>query len=215
MGDTSFVFDMDGVLINSMEFHCKAWQQAARDFGVALSDEDIYLREGEKGSLSVKYFMNLNGFGASKELIQKFLAKKEYIFSKMPSPDVYPYIMEILEYLDNKNYRMALVTGTSLPELQKILPDKISRYFPIKITGDIVRHGKPDPEPYELALKKLGIPAPNAVVVENAPYGIRSAKGAGLFCLAVCTSLPEKHLHQADQIMGSAKELFDYIKSNY
>ncbi len=215
MGDASFIFDMDGVLINSMEFHCKAWQQAGRDFGVTLSDEDIYLREGEKGSLSVKYFMNLNGLDAPEDLIQNFLVKKEDIFSNMPSPDVYPYISEILEYLDNKNYPMALVTGTSLPELQKILPDKISRYFPIKITGDIVKHGKPDPEPYELALKKLGIPASNAIVVENAPYGIRSAKGAGLFCMAICTSLPEKHLHQADQILRSAKELFDYIKSNY
>ncbi len=215
MKKLSFIFDMDGVLIDSMRYHCKAWKQAAEEFGLSLSDEDIYLREGEKGDLSLKYFMKINGLDSSEEIISKILARKEDIFSKLPSPDIYPDIPKILEYLDNKNYQMAIVTGTSISELKKILPDTISKYFSIKITGDQLKYGKPHPEPYQLALNKLQVSPSEAIVIENAPYGIRSAKEAGLFCIAVCTSLSSKHLQQSDLILDSSKKLFNYIKQNY
>jgi beta-phosphoglucomutase len=81
----------------------------------------------------------------------------------------------------------------------------------VVVTGNDVAHGKPDPEPYRLALNKLEITPGDAVVIENAPLGIESAKAAGIRCIAVATSLPESYLKKADVIFPSMKALKEKI----
>jgi len=103
--------------------------------------------------------------------------------------------------------RLALVTGTSRHELYQILPTSLRDLFSVIVTGSDVKHGKPHPEPYLKSLKGLKIKASAAVVIENAPFGIRSAKQAGLKCIALETSLPKKYLSEADAIFPSIKEL--------
>jgi len=210
----SVIFDMDGVLINSMEFHCKAWQEAAKSRGITIPAREIYLREGEKGLFSGKYFLELNGKDSSDSATGKFLSDKERIFSDIAMPELYPYIEDLLCGLSSGGSMLALVTGTSMGELEKTLPQKISGYFTTKVTGDMVLRGKPDPEPYLKALEIMGISAGETVVVENAPYGIRSAKRAGIFCIAVCTSLEKQFLEEADIIVDSTKELYELFKSD-
>jgi beta-phosphoglucomutase-like phosphatase (HAD superfamily) len=73
--------------------------------------------------------------------------------------------------------------------------------------GDEVRHGKPHPEPYLRALKKMRIGSEDAIVIENAPFGIRSAKKAGLACIALETSLCRAYLKSADFIFSSYRDL--------
>ena len=74
------------------------------------------------------------------------------------------------------------MTGTARHEVNKILPRHLQRYFEVIVTGDEVKHGKPHPEPYFKALKFLGVGAKGVVVIENAPFGIASAKKAGTKC---------------------------------
>ena len=81
------------------------------------------------------------------------------------------------------------------------------------VAGNEVKQGKPHPEPYLKSLQKLKIKASEAVVIENAPFGIRSAKQAGLKCLALETSLPKQYLREADMIFSSIKELEE--KTNF
>ncbi len=209
----SVIFDMDGVLINSMEFHCIAWRKAAKLRGIDIPDREIYLREGEKGKFSGKYFLELNGKDSSDHEAEKFLADKEKIFAEIANPVVYPFVSELLNYLYANSFSLALVTGTSMGELKKTLPREISDYFKIKVTGDMVSRGKPDPEPYRKALKLLEITEDEAVVIENAPYGIRSAKLAGIYCIALCTSLEKQYLLEADLILDSVTELYNRVKS--
>lgn len=207
---------MDGVLINSMDHHCQAWQKAFAVHGVCIPKNEIYLREGEKGNLSAQYFLSqYSPENNYPYIIKKILVHKEKLFLSMPCAVLYPYIDRILKLLIKKQCRPALVTGTSSIELQKILPKKTADLFRIKITGDIVTKGKPDPEPYLLALKKLNIKNSEAVVIENAPYGIKSAKSAGLLCIALCTSLPSKYLKEADMVFGTHKELYYFLKSTF
>jgi beta-phosphoglucomutase len=75
------------------------------------------------------------------------------------------------------------------------------------VTGNDVKHGKPHPEPYLTSLKNLKMKPSDAVVIENAPFGIRSAKEAGLRCLALETSLPREYLREADAVYSSIKDL--------
>ena len=209
-----FLFDMDGVLINSMEGHYIAWKRAAEAHGLSVDREEIYLREGEKGAVSGRDFLLMNNIEPSDRHIQVLLSHKEQEYATMPPPTIYPYVSDILNLLHKNQHRMALVTGTSRGELDKTLPSDISNYFPVKITGDIVKHGKPHPEPYCMAMEQLGVSPEDAVVVENAPYGIRSAKAANIFTIALCTSLPEQHLHQADMIFHTHQELYNFLASS-
>jgi len=114
---------------------------------------------------------------------------------------------KFIKNLDEQGLVLSLVTGTARHEMLKILPGHVLAHFKIVITGSDVKIGKPHPEPYLLALKKLKIPAKDAVVIENAPFGIQSAKAAGLRCLALETSLPRKYLNGADHIFRSIPKM--------
>ena len=109
--------------------------------------------------------------------------------------------------LDKRGCRLGLVTGTSRHEMEKILPRSLRALFEVSVTGDEVTQGKPYPEPFLKALAMLKLPAKCAVVIENAPFGIESAKRAGLFCIALETSLPKSYLRQADCVIRSFEEL--------
>jgi beta-phosphoglucomutase len=87
------------------------------------------------------------------------------------------------------------------------MPESLLRTFDAIVTGNDVTQGKPHPEPFLRALKILKVPAGEAVVIENAPFGIRAAKEAGLFCIALETSLPRRYLSQADAILHSFEQI--------
>ncbi|KKM03430.1 hypothetical protein LCGC14_1774540, partial [marine sediment metagenome] len=108
-------------------------------------------------------------------------------------------------------YSLALVTGTRLEVVKKVLQMGLDDVFKIVITGEMVSNGKPDPEPYLKAVNELGVNKKDCLVVENAPAGIASAKNAGLTCFAVQTSLPGEYLKDADKIFQSIDELSAFL----
>ena len=81
------------------------------------------------------------------------------------------------------------------------------------VCGCDVQNGKPHPQPYLMALSQLNLRASDALVIENAPFGIASAKAAGLKCVALETSLPKSYLKQADAVFSSYKDLKNEIKT--
>ena len=212
--EKTLIFDVDGVIINSMHSHCSAWREAAMKQGFIIDSEQIYLREGEKGEVSAHYFLTQNNKEATPEAVRQLLHDKEVIFEEMAEQQIYPYVEEIFALLSDNRLPVALVTGSSFRELKRHLPKKIFEQCTVKITGDQVERGKPHPEPYQRALDDLGIRADDAVAIENAPYGIRSAKAAKIYCIALTTSLPAKHLSEADTILPSTKELFLLLKND-
>ncbi|MDP8212654.1 MAG: HAD family phosphatase [Candidatus Zapsychrus exili] len=112
-----------------------------------------------------------------------------------------------LKDLKKQGFKLALVTGSAHSEIKKILPERIYNLFEVIVTGSDVKNGKPHPEPYLKAIKALKIKKTQAIVIENAPFGIKSAKTAGLKCYAIETSLPKKYLKQADKIFENIKSL--------
>ena len=169
------------------------------------------MREGEKGVGSIRHFTKKYGITLSHDEIVKYTNEKEELFKKLPKPEIFPGIPEILNSLKKRIIPLALVTGTSYDELKEILPHEIFEHFEVKITGDMVNNGKPDPEPFLLASHKLNIQPERCLVVENAPFGIASAKDAGMTCIAICSSLNANYLKDADIILFSIDELNQFL----
>jgi len=203
----SVIFDMDGVITNTMPDHYRSWKTVLGEEGLHVTYEDIYKREGQPGITSVRelskeYQINIDGKRAS-----QILRKKENLFKKIVKTRFITGARNFLKQLYRNDMQLALVTGTSRHELIQILPGSYQDLFSVIVTGNDVKHGKPHPEPYLRSLKGLNIKPSEAVVIENAPFGIRSAKQAGIKCLALETSLSKKHLSEADAVFASIKEM--------
>lgn len=203
----SVIFDMDGVITNTMPDHYRSWKDVLRQEGIDVTYEDIYKREGQTGLSSVTEIFKERRRPLDKKQAAKVLRRKESLFKKNVKTRFIPGARTFLKHLHKKNIRLALVTGTSRHEVHQILPESLRDLFSVIVTGNEVKHGKPHPEPYLKSLQKLKIKPSQAVVVENAPFGILSAKRAGIKCLAIETSLPKQYLHEADMIFPSIKEL--------
>lgn len=202
---------MDGVITHSMPYHYLAWKKVFKDSGIHIDRFEIYSREGQKGLTSVLEIFAKHDQPINRPDAKKLLAKKERLFKMIAKKRFVPGARTFIKKCHRSGCRLALVTGTSRHEVHKILPSGLIRCFDSIVSGDDVTHGKPHPEPFVKALKALQIPRGKAVVIENAPFGISSAKQAGLTCLALKTSLPGKFLKSADRIFDNFRDLERYL----
>ena len=185
-------FDMDGVIFDSMPRHAKAWSEAMALEGLPFSEYQVYLQEGRTGSGTVTDVFLAHGRGVpSEEDIKRIYANKSRLFDAFGDPIPMRGMTEVLEKVKSLGLEIYIVTGSG----QASLLDTLNHYFPNTfckekmVTAYDVKKGKPDPEPYLMALEKAGLQPNEAMVVENAPLGVRSAKGAGIFTVAVNTGI--------------------------
>ncbi len=207
----ALLFDMDGVITDSMPCHYEAWRRVFERFGVFVSREEILKREGEKGQITLATILTEKGLEVSQNDVRKALEEKEEIFQSLARPALFPGAEELIRGIRRRGKRLALVTGTSTREAEANLPAGLLACFDVLVSGDMVSEGKPHPEPYQRALRLLGTPPEASLVIENAPYGIQSARGAGLRCIAITTSLPAEYLRDADRTVRDLKELRELL----
>ena len=205
------IFDMDGVIVDSMPYHFISWYEAFRRMEIRVSCFDIYEREGENWKKTLLELARRSGVKLSRKNIQKIFGDRRRIFNRYFKQFIFKDVREFLKCLKGRGLKLAIVTGTPKREMKHILPDDIREYFDCLVTGDSVRKGKPDPEPYLKASSTLGIEPGKCVVVENAPLGVRSAKRAGMFCIAITTSLPREYLKEADIVVDDFGEIRGFI----
>ncbi|MFA5039140.1 MAG: HAD family phosphatase [Candidatus Omnitrophota bacterium] len=201
------IFDMDGVITDTMPYHYRAWKKVYAGEGLLVEECEVYLREGQPGHRMIRQIFREHGKVFHEGLAKRMLEQKERIFKRIVRPVFVPGARAFLRHLRGKNIRTALVTGTARHEVHKILQGDFLDRFDAIVTGDEVKHGKPNPEPFLTALKKLKIRPDEAVVVENAPFGIFSAKKARLKCIALETYLDRAYLKDADYIVSSFRDL--------
>ena len=201
------IFDMDGVITDTMPYHLRVWREIFVREGIVVTHEDIYKREGQKGLDSVREIFTEYRKPYHEPHARALLKEKEERFKQIFKRRFIAGSRSFLRGLKAQGVKLALVTGTSRHEAMDILPEHLWNRFDVTVCGCDVHNGKPHPEPYLTALKKLSVKPQEAVVIENAPFGIRSAKAAGICCLAIETSLPEFYLNQADGVFHSFKDL--------
>ncbi len=185
------IFDLDGVLIDSMPYYYAAWNAAFAKYGVIINEDDFYEREGEQRIKSAREIFQINnGYQPSPRVTMDILNTMRSVFLTVFEVRLFPCTRELLTALARESISLGLVTGSErLIEMfgpQNALLD----LFSAVITGCDTREGKPSPEPYELGVHMLKVPKADCCVVENAPLGIQSAKAAGLFCIAVQNTSP-------------------------
>ena len=209
------LFDMDGVLYNSMPSHAKAWHRAMAHFGYDRPEQEAYMHEGRMGASTINIVSRRQrGVEESEERIQEIYRVKSQFFNEYPPAEPMPGALELLRKLQVQGLKILIVTGSG----QASLLDRLNHHFPgvfcreLMVTAFDVQRGKPDPEPYLMGLQKGGLRAEECVVVENAPLGVRAAKAAGIFTIAVNTGpLPDEALinEGADLLLPSMQALCD------
>ena len=209
------LFDMDGVLYNSMSSHAKAWHRAMAEFGYDLPEEEVYMHEGRTGASTVNLIsMRQRGVEETEERIQEIYKVKSTYFNEYPPADPMPGALELLQKIKAQGLKILIVTGSG----QHSLLDRLNHHFPdifcreLMVTAFDVKYGKPHPEPYLMGMQKGALRPEECVVVENAPLGVRAAKAAGIYTIAVNTGpLPNAALTDegADALFPSMQALCD------
>ncbi|MFH0976440.1 MAG: HAD family phosphatase [Spirochaetota bacterium] len=208
------LFDMDGVITDSMHWHAESWQKAFHDHGVIISKEDIFIREGMSGLASIIDILKEkhHPVPSGKEL-ESLMQKKLSIF-ETNGVKLFPYVKEILGLISDIKLKSGLVTGSLRRSVEYMLKDSVLSFFDVIVTVDDITNGKPHPEPYLNAMKQLNVAPDETLVIENAPLGIISAKEAGADCYAIETSLDETYLKDADKVFKNHELLFSFLKDN-
>jgi HAD superfamily hydrolase (TIGR01509 family) len=196
------LFDMDGVLYDSMGEHVQSWTEIMSAVGTAFEPEDFYLFEGRTGHSTIDILFNRTfGRNATQEEKERIYARKTKRFSELNAiPKAMPGAIEVLEKVKALGLKRIIVTGSGQPTLLENLNKHFPGFFEkdLMVTAFDVKYGKPHPEPYLLGLKKAGLEPDEAIVIENAPLGIESARAAGIYTIAVNTGpLADKVLWDA------------------
>jgi HAD superfamily hydrolase (TIGR01509 family) len=216
---SAILFDMDGVLYDSMPNHSKAWSQAMERFGMHMSPHDVYLNEGATGhDTVVRISLRDRGYEATEKEVEQIYGYKAELFRSMPEARVMPGSQEVFRKAKALGLKILIVTGSG----QKNLIERVQRDYEGYITRDRmvtafeVTRGKPYPDPYLKGLQLAGVPAGKAVVVENAPLGIRAAVAAGIDTIAVNTGPLEDEILLAEKpvlLLHSMQELADNLEN--
>lgn len=192
------LFDMDGVLYDSMPNHAYSWHESMSVFGLDMAPEDAYKYEGMRGVETIKLLAREQWKRElSDEEAQRMYGEKTRMYSECPTAKVMEGVQSLQRKIKADGLKIVVVTGSG----QRSLLDKLVKEFDGLVCPELivssfdVTRGKPDPEPYLKGMEKAGVEPWEALVVENAPLGVRAGVAANIFTVAVNTGpLPDRML---------------------
>jgi HAD superfamily hydrolase (TIGR01549 family) len=198
-GIEAVIFDIDGTLVDSVDFHAEAWQRAFARFGKQIPFPDIRQQIGKGGDQLMPVFLTkkeLEDVGEELEKYRGDLYKKEYL----PRVRAFPGVRALFERIRSDRKRIALASSAPADELEayKRIAD-IEDLLEAQTSADDAERSKPHPDIFEAALDSLGEVAKSSVVViGDTPYDAEAAGKAGLPCVGVrCGGFPEAQLRDA------------------
>lgn len=183
------LFDMDGVLYDSMPTHAVAWIESMSRFGLKMTNADAYATEGARGIDTIRVFAKKQlGKDLTHEEAQKMYDVKTQCFHQYSEPKIFPGVIDLMRKMKSAGVTIGVVTGSG----QRPLLERLRRDFGefVKeehiVSAYDVKRGKPYPDPYLAGLKKCGPYQPwQGLVIENAPLGVRAGVAAHIFTVAV------------------------------
>ncbi len=205
------IFDMDGVLIDTEKWLTKYWCQAAGEAGFSMEMKYALAIRSLAGKYAEQYLQGIFGDDFSyweirerrKELMREHL--KKHGVEKKQGAD------ELLDYLRAHKIKTAVATATDFPRTRSYLTEiGIYDKFDEIICASMVENGKPKPDIYLYACKRLGLTPGECVAVEDSPNGVRSASSAGLRTIMV-PDLTEPDEEIKELIAAKAHSLYDVI----
>jgi len=198
------LFDMDGVIYDSMPNHAVTWREAMADYGLTMPPDGAYRYEGMRGVETIR-LLALEQWG--RELTdseaRRMYSHKSQLFAERTCQHPAPLmkgIRTLMEQLKSDGMMLCVVTGSGQHSLIDRLMADLDGLLDREriVTAFDVEHGKPHPEPYLKGMEKCQVEPWQSMVVENAPLGVRAAMAARCLTAAVNTGpLPDAELHNA------------------
>ena len=209
MNKKAFIFDLDGVIVDTAKYHFIAWQQIANQLGIEFTLHDNELLKGVSRVRSLDIILELGKVTASQEDKNKWLIQKNETYLSylvtMDEKELLPGILPILKFLKANNQKIAL--GSASKNARPILEKTgILNYFDVIVDGNDVSKAKPDPEVFLIGAQKLHMKPENCIVVEDAIAGVEAANKANMISIGVGD---EKILHEADFNFENLTEISD------
>ena len=210
------LFDMDGVLYDSMPHHAVAWKGAMEKYGIRMTHDDAYATEGARGIDTIRDMVRLQkGIEISEAQAQEMYDEKSRLFHAMGEATVMPGILELMGKIHRQGLTIGVVTGSGQrPLINRLLTD-FGEYLDEGhiVTAYDVQRGKPNPDPYLMGMEKAGTKPWETIVVENAPLGIKAGVASRAFTIAINTGpLPDSVLQQQapDLLLKKMTDLSDW-----
>ncbi len=207
----AILFDMDGVIVDSLHYHYLAWDKMFEALGGKILEHTVLLHEGRNSREILPILMREANVFIQEDEWDEFIERKREYYRSIVELKYFPNVFETIQELKNRGLKTALVTASAKKNMEKAIPEDKRKLFDVILTAENFRKAKPNPDPYLEAQRRLGVSVNECVVVENAPLGIQSAKNAGMICIAVETTLGREYLAQADFIINSIEELLGFF----
>ncbi len=211
MNKKAFIFDLDGVIVDTAKYHFIAWQKIAQQLGIEFTPEHNENLKGVSRVRSLDIILELGKINASQEDKNKWLIQKneDYLsyLVNMNQSEILPGVLPILQFLKEKNQAIAL--GSASKNARPILEKTgIIGYFDAIVDGNDVTNAKPDPEVFLQAGRLLHVAPENAIVFEDSVAGIQAANSANMTSIGIGE---ENILHEAKYIFKD----FTFVDTNF
>lgn len=212
--EIAFIFDLDGVIVDTAKYHYLAWRNLANALGFDFTEEQNELLKGVSRVKSLEILLSIGKVNLSEEkkqvlLIQKNKEYLEYV-NKMTSEEILPGVNDLLNFLEINDIKYALGSASKNAPLILEKVGLLKRFTAI-VDGNDVSKAKPDPEVFLIGAKKLGINPENCVVVEDAIAGIEAANAAKMISIGIGDA---NVLYEADYVFKDMTAITpDFLKN--
>ncbi len=203
------IFDMDGVLVDSNPFHVRKWVELLKESGVAFDPEELPHRVlGHRNDTALRFYF---GPHLRPEEAARLSEQLEEKFRAAFAPHARP--LAGLETLLRECRRAGVPLAVASSAMRKNVEFVVEalgfgEVFRCLVSGDEVVRSKPEPEIYLLTAKKLGVRPEACVAFEDSPVGLQSARRAGMKCVGIASTFPQRELEpQADLVLRSLEEV--------
>lgn len=182
------IFDLDGVIVNTSQFHFKAWQKLAESLGFQLEDKLRHSLDGVSRLAALDIVLEEGNTFCGEEAKKRLADQKNEIYldmiSKLSEKDILPGAAELIRELKKKHIPVAI--GSASKNTRFVLERiGLEQAFDVIVDGNIVKNVKPDPEVFLIASRELGIPPAECVVFEDAKVGIEAANAGGMVSFGI------------------------------
>ncbi len=214
---SAFVFDVDGLLLDSELVYEEAWRVAAKKMNISQIQEVHKKCLGLSQTDAFELMTNFYGKDFDAQFFWKYTSDWSADYMNEKGVPLKKGTKEILSYIKSKNIKTAVATSSHKNFAQNLLvKSSLEPYFDVVVFGDQVKHSKPDPEIYRLSCEKLGIDPSECVALEDSPNGIKSAYAAGLKCVMIPDRISaDKEMEEICwKIFDSLLDFKDFLSKN-
>ena len=176
----AWIFDFDGVLVNTMETHFACYRQALAEAGIPIDKAQFFSQAGMTGREQISWFASRAGVSVDADAVYR--RKGEIFQERKPEARKIDCMVELLHLLRGQGRRVAIATGSSSRSVRPVI-DRFDLGPDALVTAEDVQRGKPHPDLFLLAAQRLGVPPEQCIVVEDSDVGIECARRAGMRAL--------------------------------